>query len=209
MKESTKKVISLALAGTIIAGANTTTAFSEEIKEESPVINTSSSDVIYTVKKGETLTGISLMFYGDIKYYKELASYNGIENPDFIIEGTKLNIPVTLSEVKIKPNTNKQNNNNITHVVRKNDYLISIVRYYYGDKNVMEHVNKLATYNELKDPNILIEGDVLLIPELEILVSITPNDYTLAYQRLEWRLNHPGEEYPEELQEEQELKLTK
>ena len=25
----------------------------------------------------------------------------------------------------------------------------------------------------------------------------------------EWRLNHPGEEYPEELQEEQELKLTK
>lgn len=209
MKESTKKVISLALAGTIIAGANTTTAFSEEIKEESPVINTSSSDVIYTVKKGETLTGISLMFYGDIKYYKELASYNGIENPDFIIEGTKLNIPVTLSEVKIKPNTNKQNNNNITHVVRKNDYLISIVRYYYGDKNVMENVNKLATYNELKDPNILIEGDVLLIPELEILVSITPNDYTLAYQRLEWRLNHPGEEYPEELQEEQELKLTK
>ena len=209
MKESTKKVISLALAGTIIAGANTTTAFSEEIKEESPVINTSSSDVIYTVKKGETLTGISLMFYGDIKYYKELASYNGIENPDFIIEGTKLNIPVTLSEIKIKPNTNKQNNNNITHVVRKNDYLISIVRYYYGDKNVMENVNKLATYNELKDPNILIEGDVLLIPELEILVSITPNDYTLAYQRLEWRLNHPGEEYPEELQEEQELKLTK
>ena len=209
MKESTKKVISLALAGTIIAGANTTTAFSEEIKEESPVINTSSSDVIYTVKKGETLTGISLMFYGDIKYYKELASYNGIENPDFIIEGTKLNIPVTLSEVKIKPNTNKQNNNNITHVVRKNDYLISIVRYYYGDKNVMENVNKLATYNELKDPNILIEGDVLLIPELEILVSITPNDYTLAYQRLEWRLNHPGEDYPEELQEEQELKLTK
>ena len=209
MKESTKKVISLALAGTIIAGANTTTAFSEEIKEESPVINTSSSDVIYTVKKGETLTGISLMFYGNIKYYKELASYNGIENPDFIIEGTKLNIPVTLSEVKIKPNTNKQNNNNITHVVRKNDYLISIVRYYYGDKNVMENVNKLATYNELKDPNILIEGDVLLIPELEILVSITPNDYTLAYQRLEWRLNHPGEEYPEELQEEQELKLTK
>lgn len=209
MKESTKKVISLALAGTIIAGANTTTAFSEEIKEESPVINTSSSDVIYTVKKGETLTGISLMFYGDIKYYKELASYNGIENPDFIVEGTKLNIPVTLSEVKIKPNTNKQNNNNITHVVRKNDYLINIVRYYYGDKNVMENVNKLATYNELKDPNILIEGDVLLIPELEILVSITPNDYTLAYQRLEWRLNHPGEEYPEELQEEQELKLTK
>ena len=202
MKESTKKVISLALAGTIIAGANTTTAFSEEIKEESPVINTSSSDVIYTVKKGETLTGISLMFYGDIKYYKELASYNGIENPDFIIEGTKLNIPVTLSEIKIKPNTNKQNNNNITHVVRKNDYLISIVRYYYGDKNVMENVNKLATYNELKDPNILIEGDVLLIPELEILVSITPNDYTLAYQRLEWRLNHPGEDYPEELQEE-------
>lgn len=207
MKESTKKVISLALAGTIIAGANITANAEENTTTEPSIIETSNNDVIYTIKKGETLTGISLMFYGDIKYYKELADYNGIENPDFIVEGAKLRIPATLSEIKVKPSVNKNDNNTITHVVKKNDYLIRIVRYYYGNKNVMENVNKLATYNNLEDPNLLTEGYVLLIPELEVLKTVTPNDYTLAYQRLEWRLNHPGEEYPEELQLPKQLTL--
>lgn len=214
MKESTKKVISLALAGTLVTGASATIANAEEtntVSEPEAIVQTSSGDVIYTIKKGETLSGIALMFYGNATYYKELAEFNHIENPDVIFEGQKLIVPRTISNIVVTPEVNPEPvyTDTITHVVNKNDYLISIVRYYYGNKNVMDRVNKLATYNELEDPNLLSVGQVLLIPNVEVLDMIIPNDYTLAYQRLEWRINHPGEEYPEELQTPKELTLKK
>ena len=73
------------------------------------------------------------------------------------------------------------------------------------------YVDKLATYNELDDPNIIRVGDVLAIPEKAKLYRIEPNDYTLQYQMLEFRMAHPDEDYPdwilEALEVQNELKL--
>ena len=49
----------------------------------------------YTVKKGDTLSGIAKKFYGNgsAKYYNYIASANGISNPNIIHIGQVLTIP--------------------------------------------------------------------------------------------------------------------
>ncbi len=47
----------------------------------------------YTVQKGDTLSKIAKVFYGDMSYYKQLARFNEIENPDLIEIGQILKIP--------------------------------------------------------------------------------------------------------------------
>ena len=47
----------------------------------------------YTVKKGDTLTSICYIRYGDTARLGELESVNGLTNPDDIREGQQLVLP--------------------------------------------------------------------------------------------------------------------
>ncbi len=47
----------------------------------------------YVVVSGDTLSAISLRFYGDANQYMKIAEANGIANPDYIQVGQKLVIP--------------------------------------------------------------------------------------------------------------------
>lgn len=53
----------------------------------------------YTVKKGETLAIIAERFYGDIKKYTLIASYNFIADPKTLEPGQKLIIPISDLEI--------------------------------------------------------------------------------------------------------------
>lgn len=53
----------------------------------------------YTVKKGETLAIIAERFYGDIKKYTLIASYNFISDPKMLEPGQRLVIPIPDLEV--------------------------------------------------------------------------------------------------------------
>lgn len=53
----------------------------------------------YTVKKGETLAIIAEKFYGDIKKYTLIASYNLISDPKTLEPGQKLIIPISDLEI--------------------------------------------------------------------------------------------------------------
>lgn len=55
-----------------------------------PTTPSTGSDTVYTVKAGDTLSGIAAK-YGTT--YQKLASYNGISNPNKIYEGQKIKIP--------------------------------------------------------------------------------------------------------------------
>jgi nucleoid-associated protein YgaU len=48
----------------------------------------------YTIKSGDTLSAISLLFYGNANKYPEIASANGISNPNSVPLGTVLQLPV-------------------------------------------------------------------------------------------------------------------
>ena len=50
-------------------------------------------NVKYTVQEGDTLSGISALYFGDTKYYKKLATFNRIEEKDALAVGQVLEIP--------------------------------------------------------------------------------------------------------------------
>ena len=57
------------------------------------------------------------------------------------------------------------------------------MRVQYGLKN-QEAVDKLATYNNLSDPNRLSVGQVLLIPSIDKLLSVQQRDYSEQYNKM-------------------------
>lgn len=49
--------------------------------------------ILYTVKKGDTLSNISKQYTGDYRNYLEIGAKNGIMNPDMIYPGQQIVIP--------------------------------------------------------------------------------------------------------------------
>ena len=51
------------------------------------------SGMTYTVVSGDTLSKIAKRFYGEANHYHQIASANGIANPDLIKVGQELKLP--------------------------------------------------------------------------------------------------------------------
>ncbi|MBS1801073.1 MAG: LysM peptidoglycan-binding domain-containing protein [Acidobacteria bacterium] len=62
-----------------------------DLKHE--IVTSGGADQPYTVKSGDNLSKISKLFYGNSNKYNEIASANGIDNPDLIKVGQQLNVP--------------------------------------------------------------------------------------------------------------------
>jgi len=63
------------------------------IQPEQQVVTITSEPVTYTIKKGDTLIGISMQHYGNEAVVSEICSLNGIDNPDDIKVGEKILLP--------------------------------------------------------------------------------------------------------------------
>ena len=48
----------------------------------------------YTIKSGDTLSAVSLLFYGSANKYSEIAKANNISDPNKVSVGTTLQLPV-------------------------------------------------------------------------------------------------------------------
>lgn len=109
--------------------------------------NTSNSnDIVYTVVKGDTLSGIANK-YGTT--YQKLAEYNGISNPNLILVGQKIKIP----------NSNSSSSS-ITYVVKSGDTLSGIASKYGMNWKDLYNKNKSVIGN---NPNLIKPGQVLVI----------------------------------------------
>lgn len=97
----------------------------------------------YTVKKGDTLSGIAAKFGTT---YQKLASYNGIANPNIISAGQVLRIPG--SSVR-------------TYTVKAGDSLWAIADKQLGDGS---RYNEIKTMNGLTS-NTIHAGQILKLPE--------------------------------------------
>lgn len=195
-----KELISLVLAGTTLISANAFKANAEEeINYSEPVVIVNENDEYsYIVRDGDTLSGISVMFYGNPKYYKSIAIKNKIEDPYIIYEGQTIQLPKRLNKFFVYPY--KEYEPDKLYTVQEEDYLFKIAKMFYENPNI-DLINKLATYNDLEDPNIIEVDQTLLIPCIEKLECVIPYDYSLQYILLEYRVNNPGEEYPDYLKE--------
>ena len=79
----------------------------EEAKEdeivivEAPVVTPAEPEPVqeklkgveYKIKWGDTLWDIAGTYYKNPWLYREIAKYNGLENPDYIVSGTIITIP--------------------------------------------------------------------------------------------------------------------
>lgn len=126
----------------------------------------------YTVKDGDTLFDIANTYYNDGYKYTEIAKTNNLTNPDAIETGQVLDIPklenTTLAPVAQNPDQTQTSNNDWgpkiienTYTVVAGDWLSTIAGRAYGDIYSYE---KIATANNIPDPNNIEVGTVLTIP---------------------------------------------
>lgn len=109
----------------------------------------STNETVYTVKKGDTLSGIASK-YGTT--YQRLAEYNNIPNPNLILVGQKIRIPGESA-----PATTQKR----YHTVVRGDTLWGIAQRYYGNGN---RYKEIAKANNIANPDIIHVGQKLLIP---------------------------------------------
>lgn len=100
----------------------------------------------YTVKKGDTLSEIAVLFNTTVS---ALVKLNGIKNPNLIYPGQRL---------KISGNTTKQSSKSKVYVVKKGDTLSEIAKK-YGTT-----VNKLVSLNKIKNPDLIFPGQKIKLP---------------------------------------------
>lgn len=110
--------------------------------DESTLSRKETSEIVYTVVSGDTLSEIASK-YGTT--YQKLAEYNGIKNPNIINVGQKIKIPGTQPSY-------------VTYTVKSGDTLSGIATR-YGTT-----YQKLQAYNSIKNPNLIYPGQTIKIP---------------------------------------------
>ncbi len=160
-------------------------------------------DRVHIVKEGEYLGLIAEAYCGKGYDYlwDYLAKYNHIEDPTLIYPGQVILIPSDLSAALdySVPENNVIYPEDEIYVVKAGDLLGCIANRRYKQENEMaEHklseqaiTDKVSTYNQKSDPNVIEVGEIILLPCYEKLITIAEWDYTDEYNRMGWRLNHP------------------
>ncbi|TCN00553.1 LysM domain-containing protein [Paenibacillus sp. BK033] len=109
----------------------------------------------YLIQAGDTLSGVSRMFYKSVEYVDYIAKENKLDKNVGLKAGTNLIIP---SLKNYKPDVNETSD----HTVKSGETLYSISKIYYGsDKYVMF----IANYNHIANIDDVKAGTVLKIPK--------------------------------------------
>ncbi|MFM9104578.1 MAG: LysM peptidoglycan-binding domain-containing protein [Cyanobium sp.] len=107
----------------------------------------------YTVKSGETLSEIADRFSTTTA---RLIQINRISDPDLVMSGTRLQVPVTAQRsAPAAPSSAAVNRNASEHVVQSGENL-SLIAERYGTS-----VSRLVALNQLEDPELVTVGSRL------------------------------------------------
>ncbi|MFM7239498.1 MAG: LysM peptidoglycan-binding domain-containing protein [Cyanobium sp.] len=107
----------------------------------------------YTVKSGETLSEIADRFNTTTA---RLIQINRISDPDLVMSGTRLQVPVTAQRsAPAAPSSTAVNRNASEHVVQSGENL-SLIAERYGTS-----VSRLVALNQLEDPELVTVGSRL------------------------------------------------
>lgn len=126
----------------------------------------------HKVVEGDTLSDITYKFYGTTKYVDMLADYNNIKDKNVINVGQYISLPMEFTNTDNIVNEILEN-----YTIQEGDTLSSICMEYYKNNNI-DTIWKVATYNNLSNPNIIYAGNNLFIPTKETLDNIYSLDYS-------------------------------
>jgi LysM repeat protein len=124
----------------------------DNFKDSAPVKETATAETVYTVKSGDTLSGIATK-YGTT--YQKLATYNGIANPNIIYVGQKIKIPGA-SNTSASTVTKAER----TYTVKRGDSLWAIAASQLGSGARYKEIKALNGLNS----DTIYAGQVLKIP---------------------------------------------
>ena len=148
-KEKIKKIAGCVLVGTMLTA---------------PVAGLAQN---YTIQQGDSLKRISQQFYGTSKYYDEIAFLNGIEDPNMIRAGDVIYLPDDYRELEFCGQDDKWVENDILYYTfGKKDTLWGLANRFYGDGMYWKC---LAAYNGIKNPKLVRDGKVIMIPPFSYL----------------------------------------
>lgn len=164
MKQNYKKLLACVLATATIF-TSTGCSISKDNNSNVPKIcylenNDKKNFITYTIKEGDTLYSISDKYGVSIEH---ICSYNGIENANLIYVGQQIIIPV-IKTVYVC-------------TVQEGDTLCELCSKIYNCDD-FDIVLKVATVNDLKDPNHISTGTKLLFFPIDEVLSVTPYDYS-------------------------------
>ncbi len=127
---------------------------------------TAPTEQTYTVKENDTLSTISMNYYRSEDFVNDLVAKNNIENPDIISVGQVLIIPPVDKNkngtIASGVQTNQVTINSDSYTVKYGDNLWQIAEEAYGDGMMWK---KLASANNIENPDLLNEGSTLKIPK--------------------------------------------
>ena len=111
--------------------------------------NTSSSSVVYTVVRGDTLSEIAARYNTTVS---KLVTDNNISNPNLIYPGQRIGISVGTI-----PSLGNECGK-ILYTIRRGDTLSEIAARYDTT------VNEIATLNNISNPNLIYAGNIIRVP---------------------------------------------
>lgn len=115
----------------------------------------------HRVRKGESLSSLSMTYYGSISYWPRIARANGGLSPEKLRVGMTLLIPSLGGEKEIS--TSAQPTAPWKHVVKNNDSLVRISRQYYGTTSKWRRIYD-ANRGKISNPDVLTLGVCLVVP---------------------------------------------
>ncbi len=137
----------------------------EEIKlvEEAGKLVPEGLPVEYLVKEGDDLWKIAEEFYGSGYNWVDIAQENQLTNPNLIYVDQKLTIPrsAVIKPVAAAMTVFGSAIEGSQYVIEKGDHLWGIAVRAYGDGYQW---TRLAQANNINNPDIINQGDVLTIP---------------------------------------------
>ena len=150
-------------------------------------VDVNTNVIYYTFGPKDTLWNLAFNYYGDGRYWKCLAAYNGIKNPKKIRDGKVIMIPpfANLNMDALNWTFEGEDNTNTntpveaqtrTITFNEGDTLWAIASKYYNSGTYWE---ALAIYNNISNPRKVANGTVIELPHKDVLKSIQEGNYAL------------------------------
>ena len=132
--------------------------------------NSATTPRMHTVEAGQTLGHLAQTYFGSARDWHRLVAANPEVDPDRLRVGQQLVIPARESAARARrmsepPASSRGSSSSRTHTVTEGDTLSSIAETYLGSEGRWSEVYELNVADIGEDPNSLMMGLVITLPE--------------------------------------------